>query len=110
MKLPVLVACLAASAPLAWAAGPADPAEPVPRPSYRSVFEDLPSGVEEELLPWKQANAAVAEFPRGHADLLKWEEAQGQVGPAARPAAPAAPPQAAQPRTPPAPAAGHHAH
>ena len=23
---------------------------------------------------WKRANAAVAEFPRGHADVLKWEQ------------------------------------
>jgi len=25
---------------------------------------------------WKRANEAVAEFPRGHADVLKWEQAQ----------------------------------
>ena len=25
---------------------------------------------------WKAANAAVAKFPRGHADVLKWEKAQ----------------------------------
>lgn len=25
---------------------------------------------------WKAANAAVAQFPRGHADVLKWEKAQ----------------------------------
>lgn len=25
---------------------------------------------------WKAANAAVAEFPRGHGDVLKWEKAQ----------------------------------
>ena len=24
---------------------------------------------------WKAANAAVAKFPRGHADVLKWEKA-----------------------------------
>ncbi|QNP48465.1 hypothetical protein [Diaphorobacter aerolatus] len=27
---------------------------------------------------WRAANKAVAEFPRGHADVLRWEEAQGQ--------------------------------
>ncbi len=35
---------------------------------------------------WKAANAAVAQFPRGHADVLKWEKAQsalpGQAAPA----------------------------
>lgn len=25
---------------------------------------------------WKAANAAVAQFPRGHTDVLKWEKAQ----------------------------------
>ena len=25
---------------------------------------------------WKAANAAVAQFPRGHADVLNWEKAQ----------------------------------
>lgn len=34
---------------------------------------------------WKAANAAVAEFPRGHADVLKWEKSQsalpGQAAP-----------------------------
>lgn len=39
-------------------------------------------------LDWKRANEAVAEFPRGHADVLKWEQAhpttppQPVVGPA----------------------------
>lgn len=29
---------------------------------------------------WRAANRAVAEFPRGHADVLKWEAAQPQGG------------------------------
>ena len=28
---------------------------------------------------WKAANAAVAQFPRGHADVLKWEKAQSST-------------------------------
>lgn len=28
---------------------------------------------------WKAANAAVAEFPRGHGDVLKWEKAQNST-------------------------------
>ena len=30
-------------------------------------------------LPWKAANEAVAEFPRGHADVLKWEQSRQAV-------------------------------
>lgn len=37
---------------------------------------------------WRDANAAVGQFPRGHADLLKWEQ---QQAPAAAPAAPVTP-------------------
>lgn len=29
---------------------------------------------------WRAANRTVAEFPRGHADVLKWEAAQPQGG------------------------------
>ena len=39
---------------------------------------------------WKAANAAVAQFPRGHADVLKWEKAQAPAtGKTTPPAAPA---------------------
>ena len=34
---------------------------------------------------WKAANAAVAQFPRGHADVLKWEKAQAKVSEKASP-------------------------
>lgn len=101
MKLSCLAALLAA--PLVAAA--ADAAAAVPATAYRSVFDDLPKGVEEEMVDWKKANADVAQFPRGHIDLLKWEEAnpgaapRPQPAPAAAPAAPATPP--------PAPARGH---
>jgi hypothetical protein len=37
---------------------------------------------------WRDANAAVGQFPRGHADLLKWEQ---QQAPAAAPVAAAQP-------------------
>ena len=55
----------------------ADAGAPVPRPQYRSVFQDVPRGVEARHDDWRQANAEVGRFPRGHADRLKWEEAQG---------------------------------
>ncbi|NBW50824.1 MAG: hypothetical protein EBR49_12180 [Betaproteobacteria bacterium] len=53
-----------------------DAASPVPALPYRSVFADLPKGVEEGSTDWKAANKAVAQFPRGHIDLLLWEKAQ----------------------------------
>lgn len=92
MKHCLLAAALAVPF-AASAADPSDPAIPVAPPAYRSAFADLPTGVEEQTLDWKKANADVAQFPRGHIDLLKWEEAQGRprAAPPERPAAPAAP-------------------
>jgi hypothetical protein len=73
----------------------ADPQVPVPRTLYRSVFQDTPAGVEEQQDDWKKANAEVAQFPRGHADILKWEQQQrGAARPAATPAAAPARPAA----------------
>ena len=63
----------------------ADPATPVPPTRYASAFAGLATGVETASDDWKKANAAVGQFPRGHADLLKWEQSQE-----AKPAAPAA--------------------
>jgi len=63
----------------------ADPATPVPAALYVSAFAGLPAGVETTSDDWKKANAAVGQFPRGHADLLKWEQANE-----AKPAAPTA--------------------
>lgn len=60
-------------------------------------------GVEQASTPWQAANAAVAQFPRGHADVLQREKAQAGTPPAAsahHPPAPAAPTAA--------PAAGEH--
>lgn len=53
-----------------------DAASAVPALPYRSVFADLPKGVEDGSTDWKAANKAVAQFPRGHADLLQWEKAR----------------------------------
>lgn len=50
----------------------------VPAMNYRSVFADLPQGVEATVLDWKAANAQVGQFRRGHADLLKWELEQAR--------------------------------
>lgn len=98
------VAGVAVAQPLG---APADPAAPVPGPVYRSAFQDLPAGVEEGQLDWREANADVARFPRGHADYVAWEEQQAGGRPPAGAAPPAAPPAGA---TPPARQQGHRHH
>lgn len=90
-----LAAGLLAALPLlAAAAEPAaDPAAPVPAMTYRSVFQDMPTGVEEQAIDWRKANAEVGQFPRGHVDILRWEQRQGSAAAARTPAsAPAAQP------------------
>lgn len=95
IHLAIVTALAVASCGSAAAQAADDPASPstaAPAPRYRSVFRDLPTGVEEEQLDWKAANADVARFARGHADYLKWEEQQAGPGrPAAGPPAIAAP-------------------
>jgi hypothetical protein len=56
---------------------------PVPTALYRSVFSDLPTGVEQTSVDWKKANADVGQFKRGHMDLLKWEKEQVNAQPKA---------------------------
>lgn len=111
MKHFAFVVAMAAAIPgitAAQAADPADSALAVPPPSYRSVFQGLPAGVEEEQVDWKQANADVAKFPRGHADYVKWEEQQAGGQPAAGAASSAAP--APAPASAPASAPQGHRH
>jgi hypothetical protein len=99
LKTLTLAALVAGTWPLmGLAADAADPAAPVPRIEYRCAFAGTPRGVEEGSVDWKTANAEVGLFPRGHVDLLKWEEAQGvQRGPAKQPAPPPAAPASARP-------------
>ncbi|MGI9216238.1 MAG: TolC family protein [Hydrogenophaga sp.] len=73
----------------------ADPATPAPAlaspallPLAAPVLAATPRDLREALARWRQANQQVAEFPRGHADLLRWEA--GQTPPART--APATPP------------------
>lgn len=75
------------------ASQPTDPAAPVPAVPYRSVFSDLPTGVEAGREDWKKANNEVGRFTRGHIDILKWEQQQaGPAAPTAKPdTAPAGP-------------------
>lgn len=104
MKFTLAAAVLAATAPVAaLAADAADPAVSVPPMAYRSAFAGTPAGVEAGQDDWKNANAQVGQFPRGHADLLKWEERQGGAMPApSRQEAAPAPASAAPPT------GGHH--
>lgn len=66
----------------------ASPGTLVPAITYQSVFVNRPQGVEPASDDWKKSNATAGQFKKGHADLLKWEEAQA---PRIEPAAPAAP-------------------
>ena len=52
---------------------------PVPAALFRSAFAGIPTGVEPTSVDWKKANADVGQFKRGHADLLKWEQAQAKA-------------------------------
>ena len=97
----VLVAAIAAAAsPLAFAQ--AAPSQSSPPAQDNRVFS--PSAPTQPLQhqpltasgdivtqpgDWKAANASVAEFPRGHGDVLKWEKAQSPVTKATEQATPA---------------------
>jgi len=50
-----------------------DPAASVPVVQYRSVFANVPTGVESTEVDWRRANDDVGQFRRGHIDILKWE-------------------------------------
>ncbi|MBC7682268.1 MAG: hypothetical protein H7172_08035 [Ferruginibacter sp.] len=63
----------------ATAQSPADPSVAVPAVVYQSVFANLSTGVEAQSLDRKRANADVAQFPRGHGDVLKWEQAAARA-------------------------------
>ena len=63
-----------------WAASAADPGAataPLVHPATLVAppqLADLPSG-----RAWKDAHLAVGQFPRGHADIVRWEEQQGKA-------------------------------
>jgi hypothetical protein len=84
-----------------------DPAAAVPPVVYQSVFVESPKGVETQSIDWKKANADVAQFPRGHVDILKWEEAQIKGKAQAAPQSPQPPKSPTPPAAGPLPAAVH---
>lgn len=78
-----------AQAPTLWVA---DPKQPSALPDWSSVGRPpqtaapgLPASMDEAIRRWQAANRAVGEFPRGHIDLLRWEQAQNATPPAAPP-------------------------
>lgn len=62
--------------------GAADPAQAVTAPALvlpptgQADTPALPADIVAARAIWQRANQRVAEFPRGHADLLRWESAQ----------------------------------
>lgn len=74
LAAPVLTAAQTAS----QIAAPAtqDAAAKVPAVQYQSVFQADAKGVEMGNIDWIRANAEVAQFPRGHMDVLNWEASQ----------------------------------
>lgn len=61
-----------------------DPAVFVPPARYRSVFADTPTGVEQDRVDWKKANADVGGVPPGTAHQ---QHTTGDAAPAAAPPA-----------------------
>jgi len=57
------------------AAQPAAPTAPLVHPHLAPT--KVAAGVAPSAMAWREANEAVADFPRGHADILAWEAQQG---------------------------------
>lgn len=64
------------------AAVAASPGVPVPPLSYVPLPPVGASALVTTLDDWKTANAAVGQYPRGHLDIIKWEQAQEAARPA----------------------------
>lgn len=74
----------------------ADAGASVPALRYHSALVYGPRGVVQDQDDWTAANARVGQFARGHADILKAEQAQATVTPVT-PASPPAPAPGAKP-------------
>jgi len=76
LKIMSLMACTLLCAPVfAQPLSAAAPHIPVPPVAYRSVFTEATSVVS-QAQGWKESNDQVGQFRQGHADVLKWEQAQ----------------------------------
>ena len=78
-KIPYLL-CLTLLEPSIASAQSHNAKAVVAKPVYQSAFADLPAFDPQQPAAdkkdWRKANEDVAQFPRGHVDILKWEEAQ----------------------------------
>jgi len=85
LPLPALAqtpsAALVASDPATPTVPPALLARPT---SGAETAPELPTDIERARAIWQRANQRVAEFPRGHIDLLRWE-AQNPAAPSVQP-------------------------
>ena len=75
---------LAQNPPLPAFAGAADPAAPTAPLAYQGITPRPLQAQQLGAQDWRAANAAVSDFPRGHADILAWETQSGAT-PAAAP-------------------------
>jgi len=55
----------------------ADSANTFPLPAYQPLPATGAGALVRDAQDWRSANATVAEFPRGHQDLIRWERAHG---------------------------------
>lgn len=94
------LACLALLAPsLALAqnppppafAGAADAAAPIAPPVHEGITPRPLQAGQLGAQDWRAANAAVSDFPRGHADIVVWEAAQEATANPVKTGVPAAP-------------------
>lgn len=89
LSLTAIVLVIAASCPLAFAQATAAASQTATQAQYLSVLSPLAAtqplqhhplassgAIVAQPSDWKAANAAVAEFARGHGDVLKWEKSQ----------------------------------
>lgn len=61
------------------AAAAANPDAPAAALSYQALPALGASALVRELDDWRQANATVGQFPRGHADIVKWERTRPEA-------------------------------
>ena len=79
---------LAQNPPLPAFAGAADPAAPTAPLAYQGITPRPLQAQQLGAQDWRAANAAVGQFPRGHADLVAWEATEAKAGNAATVSAP----------------------
>jgi hypothetical protein len=54
-------------------------------PPYQPLPASGASALVQQPTGWRDANATVGQFPRGHQDLIRWERAHGLDAPPHRP-------------------------